>query len=296
MIRSESVPELREINTPLKPHKNITFQGVMDGITLTAVAVLLVVVFLVYMTQISLAADFSWKDITTEGALMYACTVSIYLLLRSFSIRKGRLTPDYKKAAEQIETNNDTIVSKGYAKKTAEYCREWEDEELKNTRTHILADAGIDYKDFVEKYCKYDKEELAKAFPDLTEYQKKIIGLAQKVKRLNYDESYLSVYDKQGKRQSPSGGMRVKIYNRWKTIQILVTSAVSSFFTVSLASEIIADPSLATVVICLVKVMVIIIFGVWGMVGGYQLSSVREVTEMKAKADEQRRFIKYCEQ
>lgn len=296
MIRSESVPELREINTPLKPHKNITFQGAMDGITLTAVGVLLVVVFLVYMTQISLAADFSWKDITTEGALMYACTVSIYLLLRSFSIRKGRLTPDYKKAAEQIETNNDTIVSKGYAKKTAEYCREWEDEELKNTRTHILADAGIEYQDFVEKFCKYDKEELAKAFPDLTEYQKKIIGLAQKVKRLNYDESYLSVYDKQGKRQSPSGGMRVKTYNRWKTVQILITSAVSSFFTVSLASEIIADPSLATVVICLVKVMVIIIFGVWGMVGGYQLSSVREVAEMKAKADEQRRFIKYCEQ
>lgn len=296
MIRSDSGTEFKEISAPLKPHKPITFQGVMDGITLTAVAVLLVVVFLVYMTQISLAADFSWKDITTEGALMYACTVSIYLLLRSFSIRKGRLTPEFKRAAEEIENNNDTIVAKGYAKKTSEYCRKWEDEELESTRKHILADAGIDYKDFVDQYCKYDKEELARDFPKLTEFQKKIIGIAKKVKRLNYDESYLSVYDKQGKRRSPSGGMRVKTFNRWKTFQILITSGVSSLFTVSLASEIIADPSLATVVICLVKVMVIVIFGVWGMVGGYQLSAVREVAEMKAKADEQKRFIKYCEQ
>ena len=279
----------------IKPKKSISFQNIMDGITLTAVVVLFIVIFLVYLTQVSLDTNISWKQITTEGVLMYACTVSIYLLLRSYSMRKGRLTDEFLKSVDLIEANNDIIVSKGYAGKAAEYCRKWEEDELKSVRTHILADAGIKFEDYEKEYCKYDKKELFEKFPELTEYQKKIISIAQKVKRLKYDESYLSVYDKCGKRISPSGIIRVKTLNRWKTVQILITSAISSVFSISLAREIIADPTFATIVTCLVKVVIILIFGVWGMVGGYQMSAVKEVAEMKAKADEQKRFIKYCE-
>ena len=74
--------EIDNEKVPLR--KNRAFSDFIDGITLTVVAVLLVVIFMVYMTQVSFNSSVSWKDVGFEGVLMYACTVSIYLLLRSF--------------------------------------------------------------------------------------------------------------------------------------------------------------------------------------------------------------------
>ena len=112
---------------------------------------------------------------------------------------------------------------------------------------------------------------------------------------MKYDESYLSVYDRNGRRISPSGGIKTKTVVRLQTVQTLFTTALTSVFSVSMALDIIADPSFATVVTCLVKIVIILGFGAWGMVGGYNMSAVRETDELGAKADEQERFMKWCE-
>lgn len=285
--------EIDNEKVPLR--KNRAFSDFIDGITLTVVAVLLVVIFMVYMTQVSFNSSVSWKDVGFEGVLMYACTVSIYLLLRAFSRRKGKQSEKYNLARERIERNNARIVSEGFARRTAEYCRAWEDQELDTARSHVLSDAGIKLGEFNGEFCKYGKKEIRTKFPDLSEFQIQTIFRAKKIKRLKYDESYLSVYDRNGRRISPSGGIKTKTVVRLQTVQTLFTTALTSVFSVSMALDIIADPSFATVVTCLVKIVIILGFGAWGMVGGYNMSAVRETDELGAKADEQERFMKWCE-
>ena len=114
--------------------RNHTFAGLIDGITLSVAAILIIVIFMMYLTEVSFNGDIDWKNVGFSGALMYVCTVSFYFLLRSFSSRKGRLTQNHLKAQERIEKNNAEIVGKGYASRTREYCRAWEDAEIDSAR------------------------------------------------------------------------------------------------------------------------------------------------------------------
>ena len=292
MIREEKQQNLPAV----RPMHNRTFASLLDGLTLTVAGVLIVVIFMVYMTQVSFNSEIDWRDAGFEGGLMYICTVSFYLLLRSYSSRKGRSVEAYSRALQRIERNNDAIVQRGYARHTRAYCRAWEEEELNGAREHVLADAGIRLAEFNGTYCKYSRKELAEKFPELTEFQRQTVLRAKRIRRLKYDESYLSVYDKHGRRSSPSGGFTARKMKRVQLAQTLVTTALTSSLSISMALNIVADPSFATVVMCLVKIVTILACGVWGMIGGYNMSAVREVEEMGAKADEQERFIKWCEQ
>lgn len=271
-----------------------SFSAFLDGITLGVVGVLVIVIGLLYMTQINVNTDINLLQLGLESGILYGATVSIYLLLRSFSRRKGIATDAWGNAFAAVERNNDWIVGNGIANKTTEYCRAWEDAELDSSRERILADAGITLKDFNEKYLKYTVKEIKKKYADLSKFEFKTICRAKRAKRLHFNEDYLSVYNKYGKRKSPSQRITTKTMERITTARILITTAVTSVFGVSMVLQLITDFSLATVVMCLVKIIIILIFGTVGMVGGYNMTAVRAVEEMNTKVDEQNRFIKWC--
>lgn len=281
-------------NFPVCIRKNKNFQDFVDGITLTAIAALIVVVIMLYVTTISFGTDFSLEQIGFEGLILYFATVSISLLSRSFSRRKGRNTAQFIAAYEKVEANNQTIIDDGYSARASEYCRKWEDTELRSARTKVLSCVGIAVEEFESKYIKYNKKELKERYPELSADELKTIAAAKRVKRLKYDESYLTVSDKVYGRHSPSGGFKTRTVDKIDTARMLLTTAIASAFSASLILEVVADPSWSTVVACAIKVIMIIIFGVFGMVGGYNLSAVRETRELNEKADEQARFIKWC--
>lgn len=277
-----------------KVRKQHNFSEFVDGITLSVVGILVVVILMMYLTDVTFTSSFSLKEFGFAAFVMYACTVSIYLLLRSYSGRRGKRTKDYIDICEEIEKNANSIIEKGFAAYTANYCRAWEKEELDNAREQILSEVGLSVKVYNEKYCQYSDAEIGTYFPNLSELQKKAISLARKIKRLHYDEKYLSVSDAHGRRRAPSGGFTVAWQNRLKYLQIIITSAISSAFSAMMAFQIISDPSFATVVACLVKIVIILGFGAWGMVGGYNMTAVKEVAEKKEKVAEQLRFLKWA--
>lgn len=273
---------------------NKSFSAFLDGITLSVVGILVVVVGMMYMTQIKVNTSADVLQICLEGGILYGATVSIYLLLRSFSRRKGMTTEAWGNAFSAVERNNNWIVDKGIANKTATYCREWEKNELNDSRERILADAGITLEVFNQNYLKYSVKEIKRKYAELSEFELKTIRRAKRAKRLHYNEDYLSVYNKYGHRKSPSQRLTTKTIERLNTLRILITTAITSLFGVSMALELITDFSLATAVMCLVKIIIILFFGTVGMVGGYNMTAVKAVEEMNIKADEQNRFIKWC--
>lgn len=273
---------------------NKSFSAFLDGITLGVVGILVIVIGMLYVTQINVNTEISLLQLGLESGILYGATVSIYLLLRSFARRKGIATDAWGKAFMAVERNNDWIVDKGIANKTTEYCRAWEDTELDSSRERILADAGITLVEFNEKYLKYTTKEIKKKYNALSDFEFKTICRAKKAKRLHFNEDYLSVYNKYGKRKSPSQRITTKTLERLTIIRFLITTAFTSILGVSMALQLVNDFTFATVVMCLVKIILVLISGTVGMVGGYNMTAVKAVEEMHTKVDEQNRFIKWC--
>lgn len=315
--------------TPQRYRTSKSFATFLDGMTLGVVGILIVVIGMLYVTQISVNTEISLLQLGLESGILYGATVSIYLLLRSFAKRKGIATDAWGNAYAAVERNNNWIVSQGIADKATEYCRSWEDDELNSSRERILADAGITLAEFNEKYLKYSVKEIKKIYcfkkpaevpilaehppneepvpeappegdgdkpkvESLSKFQFKTICRAKRTKRLHFNEDYLSVNNKYGKRMAPSQRITTKAMDRLKVGQILITTALTSVLGVSMALQLATDFSFATVVMCLVKIIIVLVFGTVGMVGGYNLTAVHAVEEMNIKVDEQNRFIKWC--
>lgn len=276
----------------IKNSKN--FASFIDGITLSAVGILIIVIGMLYFTQVGVNTGMSIADVGYECAILYGATVAIYLLLRSFARRKGKSTQGYMAACEKVEKNCARILRENIAYKAIQYCREWEERELENTRSRLLAAVKITIDDFNKLYLKYTVGEIKKMHTELTKTELKAIRAAKRVKVLKFNENYLSVAYGSNRRRSPSQYMTTATMEKLTVVRVVITTAITSVFGVTLALQLIADFSFATVVMCLVKIMIIAISGVIGMAGGYNMTAVKAVDEMKYKAGEQEAFIRWC--
>lgn len=293
MVREDNMELMSEARRPTKVKK--AFQDHLNALMIAAVAFIITFMLTAALTKITVDAELNFFEVSFQTALLYACTVSVHLILRSYARRKGRETEKWRTAHDTVGAYGREIVERGLVAMTSEYCRAWEDRDVEELRFRILAEVGLTLKDY-EATRMYAAAELEKKFPDLTKEQRKAIVRAKKVKRLHYDEHYLSVKENIGmRRHSPSGGMKSKTVVRINTASVFVTSGIASLFSVYLTAEIIVNPTLVTIVLCAVKLVTMAIFATFGILNGYNHATVREVGEFIDRADEQRRFLKWCE-
>ncbi len=290
-------PEQSQPQQRQRIFKNKSFTSLLDGMTVTTVIIIFVSVAMLYLTNISVNIDMSWKDFGYEAIILYIFTVAINFLSRSVAKRKGRETKAHKEAYELVAQQESEIIEKGLRGREAGYCREWEREELKFARKTLLSSANVSLEEFENKYlCYSDKElELKREEFGLTEYQLKIIKKAKRIKRLKYDERYLSASLKTGRRVSPDGEINTAKYEGIRTVQYLLTAFIGVCVSASLALEIISNPTFGTVVMCIIKILTILISAVVGMIGGYKLTAEMETAELNRKAVEQKNFLIWCE-
>ncbi len=277
--------------------KNKSFTSLLDGATITTVIIIFVSVAMLYLTNITINVNMSWKDFGYEAVILYIFTVTINFLSRSVAKRKGRETKEHKAAFELVAQQESEIIEKGLRGKEGEYCREWETEELKFTRKTLLASAGVGLEDFENIYLRYSGKELELKRDEfgLTEFQLKIIKKAKRIKRLKYDERYLSASLKTCRRVAPNEEINTAKYEGIRTVQYLLTAFIGVCVSASLALEIISNPTFGTVVMCIIKILTILISAVVGMIGGYKLTAEMETAELNRKAVEQKNFLIWCE-
>lgn len=280
-----------------RPLKNRTFANVIDTATISTVVFLFVAVVLLYLTNISVDMDMSLKEFGYEAVILYIFTVTINFLTRSIAKRKGKEVKAHVEAYAEVEKNEKEIIDKGLRGFESEYCRNWEEQELRDARKRLLSFAGVDVTRFEGIYVKYSKAELKVKREELglTEFQLKTVMKAKRIKRLRYDEEYLSASLKEGRRVSPAGGLNTVRFERIRTVQYLLTAFAGVCVSASLVLDIIAEPTFGTVVMCIIKLVTILISAIAGMLGGYKLTAEMQTQELLRKAVEQKNFIKWCE-
>ncbi|MDE6597606.1 MAG: hypothetical protein K2K60_03095 [Clostridia bacterium] len=297
MIKEHNINDDKNFK-PFRGLKNKTFSDIIDGATITTIILMLVSAAMLYLTEITVNMDMSWKDFGYEAVILYIFTVSINFMARSVAKRKGRETKEHIEAFALVKRQEDEIIDKGLRGKEREYCRKWEEAELYDTRKIILASAQIDIEKFESTYLQYSNKELKakQAEFNLTDYQLKVIKKAKRVKRLKYDEKYLSATLKTGRRVSPNGDINTAKYERFRTIKYLITAFAGVCVSVSMVLNVITNPTLGTVVMCVIKLITILVSAVAGMIGGYRLTADMETAELQRKAVEQKKYIAWCEE
>lgn len=271
-----------------------SFSDYLDISIIVMIVALFVAIVFAFLVDFIFDGNIDWKDIGVNTVIISACTIAIYLLLRTYAMRKGRKTKAWTNAYTQLNTSGKKIIEGDRAKYITEYCRKWEEQRLYDTIEDIISPVGISLNDYKTKYASYSKKEIKEKYTDLSEYQYKTILRAKKVKRPKFDERYFYVNSNINKSRSPSDGITTKQLNKIATVRIVITTLITSLVSAALLRDIIIDFSLASIIKCLVKVAIIIFFGVIGMVGGYSFTSVREASEMSAKSDEIEVFLKWC--
>ena len=274
-----------------------TFTRMLDGVTITTILLIFVSVALLYLTNISVDMNMSWKDFGYEAVILYIFTVAINLLARSVAKRRGRETKPYEAARKAVNDNEDEIISKGLRGMERDYCRDWEEAELRDSREKVLSSVRLSVDVFESEYIKYSNKELKDKQQELrlTDYQLKVIRKAKRIRRLKFDEKYLSANMKVRRRVSPTEEINTSQYEKLHTLKYLFTAFAGVCVSASLAFDVIANPTFGTVVMCVIKIVTILISAVCGMMGGYKLTAELETAELLRKSVEQKNFIKWCE-
>lgn len=276
-----------------KERKKITFSDGLDITVIILVVVLFIAVILSFLAEFVFDAGIDWKGVGLDTGIVAACTIAIYMLLRSFASRRGRKTKRWTEAHENLSKKGAEVLEKNFVQYIPKYCRKWESEHLDDERTLLLERVGITLADYKAKYCSLSKTEIAER-TDLTEKQKKVLNRVNRLRTVRYNESYLYVHRQQDKHASPSGGISTRTMNILAYVRIAITTTITSLFTASILQEVIFNPSKETVIKLVVKLAVIITFAAVGMVSGYTFATTREVNEMNAKSDELETFMKWC--
>lgn len=300
MIKKQDHNDERDLNEKyfqpvMNKLKERSFSDYLDISIIVMIVFMFIAIVFAFLVDFIFNAKIDWKDIGVNTIIIAACTTSIYLLMRTYAMRKGRNTKAWKEAFGRLNACGKSIIEGDHAKRIKEYCRAWEEERLYNRIEDIISPVGISLSDFKDNYAKYNEEEIKAKFPDLSQYQYDIILKAKKIKRPKFDERYFYVNATSGNGRSPSSGFTTKGLNRIAVGRISITTLITSFVSAALLRDIIIDFSFASVIRCLIKVAIIIFFGVMGMVGGYGFTAVRETSEMNAKSDEIDIFLKWCE-
>lgn len=280
----------------IKKVKSKSFADRMDISIILIIAILFLTIVTTFLVEFVFDPNFNWREVGINTVLVSACTIAIYLLMRLYSMRKGRYTDSWLKARGELTALGREMLNGNYTRLVTAYCREWEEKRLNNDIETVIAPVGITLEEYKEKYVKYDKKELADKFPNLTRYQLKTVLRAKRIRRLKFDERYLYVSASVGRGRSPSGGIKSKRLNQIIVARIVLTTLAFSLISASLLREMIFDFSWSSVVKCLIKVAITLFFGAMGMIGGYNFTTVKEVDEMNAKADDIREFLNWCKE
>lgn len=272
-----------------------TIKNLLSSIMIVAVAAILVVVVLAYMTQITFNAEINWSEQGANAVLLVVCSVAVTIILRAWGIMKGQGVKEHLDALAVVEANVSKIIAGHNSGRAAEYCRDWENRDYENTVERALSPYNLSIDKFKEMRI-YDKAELATRYPTLSKAQITAVLQAKKIKMLKYSEDFILTNTKNKEhRMSPSTGLSTRQRNTIMTVQNVVLAVVLSTIMVSFSLDIIADPTLATVVSCLLKVITIVLSGLFAAYSGYNLTANIETERFKLQAVEQERFLSFCE-
>lgn len=114
------------LTAQVRKMKSKSFADYMDISILMMVGILIVAIICTLFVEFVFGSEINWAEISANTVSVSACTIAIYLLLRSYSMRKGRKTVEWTDSSTRLKGLSKYILDNDMAKHISSYCREWE--------------------------------------------------------------------------------------------------------------------------------------------------------------------------
>ncbi len=256
---------------------------------------IIVSVFLLFVVAVVMTTDVSMQSISDFAALgldffiLLFCSYGMYINMTDSGTKQGLATTIYNDACKKYEELKAKILSQGLQGALSEFCAEYIRNEIKNTRTSILANVGITYEQYESDFIGRNKKEIS---ADLTVPQKRAIEAANKVKPIKLSPDMILKRGRGSNRRAPLG---VKPTTK-KTIVFstkLLSTAVTSILMGAIAFNVIAKPDWSVFASVLLKMLAVVLNGFAGYQFGYENIVNDTVNYMQDQCDLMEQFLQF---
>lgn len=254
---------------------------------------LVFIVVVVFTTDISLTSGLGWAQFGLTFFILLFCAYSMYVNFYSSGVRTGKTTDIFTTAYNNYDKLKQTVVERKMQGRLTEFCRYYVDEELKNARTTILTEVGIEYSVYQKKYCGKDKAELKKD-PALSDVQVDAIIKANKTKPIKLTPEMILKRGRGSGSRNPLG-VKPETKRAWAFGTKFCTTCLTSILTGVIMLDVIMNPTWATFAACCLKLLPIVLNGFLGYKSGYDNITIATVNYMGDQADLLQRAIQYIE-
>ena len=252
---------------------------------------LVFVVIVVFTTDIKLGSFADWANLGLAFFILLFCSYSMYVNFSDTGMRAGKESDTYINCLSEYNVQKKGIVDGGQQGRLSEFCRHFIIEELENTRNAILADVGIDYALYKEKYIGASKKSI-KACADLTEPQKKAVIKANKVKPIKLTPEMIFKRGRGIERRSPLG-VNPHTKKGTKYVTKFIRIATTTFLTSIIVLDVVINPNWATFAACCLRLLPAILNGFAGYKMGYENIVYDTVNYMNDQIDLLHQFQQY---
>lgn len=261
--------------------------GIFVGVLLTFVVIVVVT------TDIHLV---SFEEIAALGLdffLLLFVSYSMYVNCSDSGMRAGLQSESYTGGFSAFETMKRHIIDTKIQARLGEFCCHYITEELRNSRTTVLAIVGFSYEEYMEKYVGKDKDTI-RGDKALSKAQKKAIIKANGIEPVKLTPEMIMKRGRGSSRRAPLG-----MTPETKKGINFGTKFVFTFF-ISLAMSIIVleaviEPTWVLIATCCLKLMAVVLNGFNGYKFGYENIVFDAVNYMNDQTDLMQQAVQYIE-
>ncbi len=260
---------------------------------------ILVSVFLVFVVVVVMTTEIkftSFMDIAELGLEFFVllfCAYLVYISCSNSGQRNGLASATYVAACDNYETLKRQIIDNKWQVHLAAFCKQFVENELKATRSSIVEEAGITYEDYRDKYIGKDRRALEKA-QELSEKQRDAIVRANTTPPIKLTPEMIFKRGRGSRDRSPLG-VSPQTKRTIGYICRFLQIALSSLLMGVIVLEVVSDPNWATFAAVMLKVVSVVVQGVFGYINGYENIVIDTVNYMYDQVDLMHQAIQYIE-
>ena len=267
-----------EAMTTVDEFKKKTVRAVLNNSGSLISIFIILVVGVVMTTEIRFDSAADFASLGLDFFVLLLCSYGMYVNLAASGTKQGLLSPDYLNMQSRYDALNEKI-NNGQRDKLIAFCEDYVEKELKSTRTIILANVGISYETYAEKYIGKDKIDEA-----LTKLQNAAIKKANGVKPIKLTPDMIVTKTMGNPRRSPLG-LAPSIKKTLVFSGKFSTTALTSLLTVWIALDVIMNPDWNVLVMALLRILTVVLNGFSGWQFGYDNVVVDRVNYLSEQCD-----------
>lgn len=249
------------------------------------------VVIVVFTTDVRLTGALKWAELGLVFFILLFCSYSMYVNYANSGTQAGKKSNVFTDSLSAYNSKKQDIIDKKYQSRLSEFCRYYIKEELRNSRTSVLSEVGIDFDVYEEKYIGKDKKHLI-ADTSLSKTQVAAILQANRITPIKLTPEMIMKRGRGNNSREPLG-MKPETKKRIHLGTKFVTTCITSFLTGIIVLDVIINPTWATFVACCLKVLLVALNGFFGYKMGYENIVIDTVEYMNDQVDLMNQLVQY---